>query len=771
MRPAQPWPAGLVLLALLSPGCPSEPANDDDSTVATDDDDSTAADDDDSATGDDDDSSTSNDEPLGQITAVWWAEDALFDWPDLTLHAVLSRDAELLDAEDAVGRLSLSGAGVWTTDAFWPLPNIDEGSSFIDEDLIVDLATTQTLDAGLWMAAGDVLTAGHVDLVEEATGLHTYEQGLEYGAEAAELQSPGEALTVTWDGGPDVAPVELEDALFLPVPPALSSVDPMHPLPLRAGEDLVLGWTAEDPSSSVVITAYGPDGGQVLRVPDDEGDVVFTWEELAPLGGDASFAVARLRTDDVATPQGVLTVRGVARQYLYGERVGAWSLDVPTWPVGVATDVQLAWWDGALTPAATLDAGPDVTFTGLASADTTANRVTAQVSVAAEASTGPRTLTVTDSAGSFVATEAGWVVAELPHAGLCEDAVDEGDVLDGAYLSADGGLIDSPFDTSECADTPSGRDQAIPVSLQAGERLTARLRHSGFGATMYLVGGCDDTNAAFPCVAAPNVGPEVELVYQALSDEDLLLVVDSRMGPDALSADFVVDIRRDGPFPFSLDTDFFSLGAPLTDVPVWSTSGDWTQGDLSFDFGPDITVSDVTVPGGTADYAEVDLTVDNAAAVGSRPVSITTTALGTVSMPDALDVGDFIYSSTCSSADFPVLPGTYQGSTSFAAWGETSGETCLSSTAGSEALLRVDLLPGETLFATANTPGWDGVLYVLESCDPTAFALSCTDADVSSGTEYLQWTGPAAGGTVWLVLDGVDVADEGEFELTLEVRP
>ena len=36
-----------------------------------------------------------------------------------------------------------------------------------------------------------------------------------------------------------------------------------------------------------------------------------------------------------------------------------------------------------------------------------------------------------------------------------------------AYIASDAGLIDSPYDTSECVRTPDGRDQSVPVSLQA----------------------------------------------------------------------------------------------------------------------------------------------------------------------------------------------------------------------------------------------------------------------------------------------------------------
>ena len=100
-----------------------------------------------------------------------------------------------------------------------------------------------------------------------------------------------------------------------------------------------------------------------------------------------------------------------------------------------------------------------------------------------------------------------------------------------------------------------------------------------------------------------------------------------------------------------------------------------------------------------------------------------------------------------------------------------SGETCLPSTGGGEALVRVDLGPGETLAATLWTDGWDGVLYVVESCEPTSFALACTDQATSTGIEYLEWPGSAAGGTVWLVVDGLGVTDEGSFDLTLDVRP
>ncbi len=759
---------------LLLPGCPADDEDDatgdDDDTTAADDDDTTAAYPEDSGYDDDDDDSAFPAGAIGQITAVYWVEDALFPWPDLTLHAVFSPDPELTDVEDGVGRLSLSGVDVWAPDGYWELPAPDTIEPFTDTDLMIDPTSAVTWDGGPWVAAGDVLLAGHSDLVSEDIGVHVYEQDLEAGADAALLQSLDEPLDVEWTGGDDLPGLSLESALVVPLPPELTSVDASRPLPLRAGADLVLSWTPEDPESSIVVVAQGPEGGLVTRVDDSLGSVTLTWQDLAPFGGDPALSVARVRQSVLPVDgDSWVQVSGVTRQFLYGERVGAWSLDVPIWPVGTDVDVELAWWDAGFDlNTAFIDAGAGVLAGTFGLGDTLGQRLTSTVTIDAAAATGPRDLTAGDNTGSFTASEAAWIVAELPHAGLCEDAVDEGDVSDGAWLSTDGGLDDSPFDTSECSGSPTGRDQAVPVALQSGERLRARLRHQGAGGSLYLVGGCDDSNAAFPCVTEAVGAPEVELEYIATFPEDLLLVVDSWMPASSEPNEFVIDVRRDGPFPFVFDETFFTDG-PHTDVYVYSTGADWTQGDVSFDLGPDITVTDVTVFGGSGDTAEIDFEVASGATIGPRSVSITTTALGTVTMPEAIDIGGFVYTGSCGGVTTPTVPGHYQGSTSFAAYGEVDGSACLPATDGSESLFRLDLGPGETLEATL-TSDFDGVLYIVESCDPAALALTCADNTID-GAEYLSWVAPAAGGTVWLIVDGAGVSDEGEYEIELEVHP
>ena len=248
---------------------------------------------------------------------MYWVEDALFPWPDLTLHAVFSPDPELTDVEDGVGRLSLSGLDVWAPEGYWELPAPDTIEPFTDTDLMIDPTSAVTWDGGPWVAAGDVLLAGHSDLVSEDIGVHVYEQDLEAGADAALLQSLDEPLDVEWTGGDDLPGLSLESALVVPLPPELTSVDASRPLPLRAGADLVLSWTPEDPESSIVVVAQGPEGGLVTRVDDSLGSVTLTWQDLAPFGGDPALSVARVRQSVLPVDgDSWVQVSGVTRQFL-----------------------------------------------------------------------------------------------------------------------------------------------------------------------------------------------------------------------------------------------------------------------------------------------------------------------------------------------------------------------------------------------------------------------------------------------------------------------
>ena len=245
-------------------------------------------------------------------------------------------------------------------------------------------------------------------------------------------------------------------------------------------------------------------------------------------------------------------------------------------------------------------------------------------------------------------------------------------------------------------------------------------------------------------------------------------MVDSLLLSSSAPQDYVLDVRREGPFPFVLEPDYLQQGADTT-VTAFDLGGDgWTQGDVIFDFGDGVTVLEVTVAGG-GDEAEISLSVATDATIGPRDVEVTTGA-GSATTTAALEVGTFLYSTSCADADAmaPLEPGRYLGSTAFSGLGEATGEPCLVASDGYETIVPIDVPPGWTLEVVVEAD-FDVVLYLVSSCLDAP--LACSDHDAAGGPEHLSWAAPAAGGAAYLVVDGAGLDDSGDFELLLEVHP
>ncbi len=383
------------------------------------------------------------------------------------------------------------------------------------------------------------------------------------------------------------------------------------------------------------------------------------------------------------------------------------------------------------------------------------------------APTGPREVVVRAADGTEALRLPGrlYVVGELPGQGVCEDAVEEGFVGDGAYVASDGGLDWGLFSSEVCwGGDPEGREQVVPLQLQAGQRLRAELTHPDVPGALYIVGSCDDLAEARACSGAPRKGRAAELTYTAFDDEDVLLVVDS-YGSEALDpADYVVNIER-ASAAFAVEPDYMTSGARET-LFLYAFGGDFDE-TASFDFGPEVVVEDARVFG---NFAEVDV---RAAEPMVDPSVDLTASVGGVSstLSDALYVANYIGGpASCVDADAAgaLAPGSYEGITFTGGQGATSVTPCKQGEAeGREAIFRIELGPSETLRARAAMQNQDVVLYVVEACGGPA--MTCSDDTGFGRPEYVEWTGPATPSVVYLVVDGFAPEDDDAFLLEVEV--
>ena len=769
-----------ILLLALVVACGDEPApTDDDATTSSDDnDDSTAAADDDNSG--DDDTVALPEQVVGQVTLLRWQADALFGWPELHLHGLFSQN-EGFDAlaeggvEDLLGALALGGLDdVWLPEGFWPLGQPGDVLPFEVSSLALAPAELSTAHVGDWIAVGEHAVA-HLDELTDEAGLGSYYvQELDQGVDVAEREPFAQPLDLEIEGGDDFGALTLPGALRPVEPLELSGRDPSRPLPLRSGSPLELSWVADDdPSTSVLVVAVGEQRGLALHAADDDQQATLYPDELAELGQDISISVARLRRERLAAwdtrPEVVetLEITTISRLYLYPEPVGAWSVSPRLWPTGELVELDVAWHDGALDPASLyVAAGAGVTVLEAVPSDDEPARLRVTIEVASDAPGGARDLLFGDAAQDLQATAAGWVVRDLTVAGACEDAVVEGPPGVGTWVSSDAGLPAGDWDTSACPSEPTGREQAVPVHLDAGQRLTATLFGEGLvGATLYRVDDCLDIEAT-ACVQAPTDRPWVRWQHQAPADEDFLLVLDSeQLAGSEVVSQLVLDLQIADAVPLLVDEDRLERGGSTT-VTVSSLSEDWDVSSVSFDAGADVAVESVELLDSRT--AELGLRAAAAGARGWRDLTVSTPA-GSQTLPDAWEVADYLYLASCAEAETfePLTAGRYPGTTLFAAFDEVSSDGCLGSSAGTEVIVPIAVGPAETLEVTLDMPGFDPVLYLMESCGDSVVA--CADDGGVDSPEYLRWVAPPGGGVVYLAIDGFGVDDAGEFELDVEM--
>ncbi|MFN3199255.1 MAG: hypothetical protein ACE366_12710 [Bradymonadia bacterium] len=726
---------------------------------------------------------------IGQVNFEVLQADALFDWAEVAAHGVFVPEIAALDLEHVAGWYDyVYGVQTFIVHGYWPTPG--EGEILAaDPERLEEGAALEGLDIGQFLALGELLVAPYDPVATEASGVPIYASLLEDGEGIYEQLEIGQRLPLEIDGGEDLGPLSIPDVVVVPDAIELTSHDQSLPMPIRYGEPLTISWTpSPEPDDYVIVSVltFEDDEGFVLRVDDAVGEVTLDaalTDFGISLGTAPTLSVSRTRRHQVAVTEAAeVRVVETTRVFLYGRQVKPAELSPAQLPVGQRTRVRISWWDGTFDPEApgfSVSLGDGVVLENVQLADTQGHVLSAEAVIAEDAPTGPIHLQVSDGEESvFRSGRLGFVTTALPSAGDCQSALDEGPVSDGTYVATYTGLEPVGFlgELTCRFGNPEAGEQVIPVSLVAGQTLTAELVTGAFG-TLYIADRCEMGALPFGCVFREAIEAPVVLRYTAEFDETVLLVVDAYSvegsQPEGNDAPYLVDIRRSEPVPL----------VPLPDavisedeevIEVLSIGAGFDVETANFDLGPDMEIVSVDVPGGAGDFlAEVTVRAADVSVPTRVPITATLVDGTRVTAEEAVEIIPYYGTvPSCEIANFIdpwTVNGTYAGSTEFGDRELDPPVVCPNGASGPETVYPVALGPGETLRARANMPDGDAVLYVIGGCD--GLPLVCSDIGAVGNNEYVEWTGPAEPSLVYLVVDGFDIGDFGFITVELEVGP
>ncbi len=696
-------------------------------------------------------------DPIGVLIIGRLAESPIYD-AETVVHGVFSPDAEWLEPLDPMGAMANSRLDLYFVHDWFMLPAEGEEEVATAPDWHPSQRTT--LDAGDRVLLGDDLVAYAV----EVEGLLVYSEDDQESLPLSAFAGGG-SLELSLDGGEDIGP-QTASGVRVPQPIEVTEGNPLATDVVSPDDAIGTRWTpSSDEDALMVVYAYGNESGLVRVLPDAEGQVVFSPEELVDLGGEGIvLQLSRLIQTPVQLQEGVLLVRAIQETSLTFHQVESLGFHPEVALIGERSVIEVYDVEGRLADS-TLDLGEGV-FTELLEVEEGGEVARFEVISSDDAFSGPRLLKVSTDEGDLLANQKFIFYQELPPNDECAFSETGPALLEGELYASDMvGLFDSSTGPVDC-DGQSyeyvGRDVWERMDLVQGEVLkTSAL--SIYGDVALLIydecGGelvhCEDfaldNDIEFLEWTVPKTGTYYLLVdnYYELDEDEVYVTWDASLPADLLPYDHIQQGQQ-GQL-LEIETTSFALDG----TEVW-------------DLGEDVVITSAVV---VADHhAQLLLDISPQAQPGERLMTAEQGGVlydGYVQLAGSLPLSD-----DCEDA-FAFGPLTN------AAWTGTLEGSTLSdfdTSSRTDADLFRDVvyeveLPSEGSALHVNiTSQQDVAAYLLRACEPGATPVRFADGTGVADTEFVDFVaGAGEAGLYYLVISAVTEDLALPFEMYVKV--
>ncbi len=732
----------LLLLALLTAGCPTEPTDDDDTTPATDDDDAA-----------DDDDATPPPDPLADVIGVF-----------NLINVVQSPEVSYVDFSGAFGTFAASPDDVLSPAAYLgtfsygadaPYWRIDLGAyplPALGSSEVVDMVTWYPWSPAeqTWWDGGDRIGVGnYLTSRLDLTDVVAYMVDDPVSPGAAGWTAGG---TLSWanEGGEPVidwtGELPLPEAVDLIEPPAFSTVE--HPAAL----DLEVRWAPGSDGSFVTVGVLNGFGMAYIAHVPDNGEHVVPGDVLrGDFGsGTVEVVVARNLQTPLDHPQGTILMRTREERRATVELLPDVVLD-PAWgEPGDTLAVRLSWFTEDLSAGVDVDLGEGVVINQVVPDPSDEHSVQLQVVIHPTAEAGPRDVTLQVAGGEPLVLGGGFAVLDLAPSDSCATADAAPPLVAGDYASTTAGLSNDYASGYACLSwSLNGADAVYRVELEPGETIIATLDmpDPGDGA-LALLGTCDDLASAVACSDTGIGGDPETLAWTSPDGGVFYLVVDAwtsgSSGAYSSAWQLELSIERD-----VLDPDWIVPGE--SESFVLSGEAPWDGGLIAadVDLGQGLGVDALGI-GSVPTDLEFLATANAAALPGPRDVVVDNGPGGVVTFTEALWVTGWPIYNTCedAAAATAVAPASTTGYAP-ATSSVLDDISCMPyPSVGPEIILPIQLFAGAVVDIAVTLPTEDAQVYLLSDCfDPDAcFDDAVADATLFGEEEVITaWVTPAEG--------------------------
>jgi hypothetical protein len=704
--------------------------------------------------------------PVGVLVVGHWPEERLYS-SSTWVHGVFSSDVQWAEPVDPIGYVNFVDDEVWLSWQGWMLPDIGGEVAGFDERPDWEPDTLETLDAGERVLVGEDLEAYRL-APDGGAALYLSDPDDQV---PDDIFDNGGPLDLWIEGGADISQQLVSGAITLPEPLSIDGVNPLELQVIRSDQDVELEWTpSTDDTATVLVTASGEIYTTAWRVDDVQGGFDISAGDIQDLGGESAvITVARMIETQVELAEGTLLVRALHETWSYWVQVEGLAFSPANVFTGETSVLEVTREAGSFdVEDLVIDMGEGIFIEDVAvEGDGRVARVT--VIVDEDAPSVRRDVSVTSGGETLTAPITLGVYHPLEGGDTCPMAGVGPAIRTGFHHDSRAGRTDGNLTMEGCQEGVEypGVDSFHRLSMLAGEtvEISAILPNGDVAVGIY--DACEGVQIA--CLDDADALNVEVMNYTADEDGDVYIVFDSAY-TDESELWAVVDIIP--------AVDLYVRGEVVqggsATLTIENRSWDYVQGDVVFDFGSGITVTDVRVAGGTGPDAEVDVTAALDATLGDRVVSATQGSDSGVSRFNGLRVaGQLAPSDDCADAD--VLGDVAQG----LYFGTTLGHTDLGNPTtacgpttmpGTDAVYRVDIPAAGSGLAASVTSQTDASVYLVRDCGATTRPIACADVAAGGDTEFLNWTAGAGESGAWyLVVDARDGGEEGSGDFRLDL--